>query len=815
MRALLPTAAAVAAFACLGMANQASAETPPFNPIGEQETLVIPVRIRVPDKWDGKECANAKDASDLAKWQKAAAAYEATPRFTAAEVAQRLEVSTDVNFFYRQSSYGKTFFDFVPLVNPGRDDGWWTAPRSQPQYCKLGVDDFGAPGAFMYDVVTSIYQGAIDRKIVTQAQAERYHRILAVLDVGKRGGRTAGRVFYNIAPGGSGTPTQSKEFSAAFVDQDANDEGFFNVARHELGHTLRLSAHYYTGCSKFKPATDECLGPWDPMGWDWYRTEFSSYTRVEAGWIPDVPDYLVNLPQLVVSGEKPALTREIALAPLEAAFTGNAGFATGKPLAARIPIGSTLPFKGLYLECRQQIGFDTQTMSAVKPTFIRGIPAYQGGILISYVDTTRDNPRIYVERPNALKDLSIATVAPGDAFLLDAYARHLEVANVGSNGRCVASISQSYTGNYTGYNVGFRATEASSAGFVLPPNKSSTDIWIDSDKNGFGHFDLGQDVTNSGHVKVPSAGGDAPSAGRKSRIWFRLHNEGDTSARRVRVKVMASQSPVGESCPKAMRTVGTVRVGSMSPGRDAIRSIPWTPRGSEARGQVLLRARGGRGEVDLADNAALMRFDPLGGRANHKQRIALPAAFGCRNPTGLRMLVVPSPGWRIPTSPSIRPRTRFVSGRAFAPPSAPTRPSTLLFVKNRVEGSSYPAEPGETAMPFHDIHQETIGATTLFRRFLTRSSIGFACAPEGTVGSNIEVTGRVSEASAGSLVALSYTSPTGKVSTQRRATGSRGRFADAFLPDRPGVWRAQARWFGDAEHLPSVSERCAFTVTPR
>ncbi len=550
------------------------------------------------------------------------------------------------------------------------------------------------------------------------------------------------------------------------------------------------------------------------MGWDWFRTEFGGYTRVEAGWISDTPDYIVNLPQLVVPGNKPALTQAVTLAPIEAAFTGKADFAVGKPLVARIPIGSTVPFKGLYLECRQQAGFDAQTPSAVNPTFTRGIPAAEGGILISYIDMNRDNPRIYVERPNELKDLSLATVAPGGAFVLDAYARHLEIANTGDRNRCVASISQSYTGNYTGYNVGFRPNEEGSAAFTLPPDKSSTDVWIDSGENGFGHFEFGQDVTQVGPTKMPNAGGDTPSEGQANRIWFRLHNNGDTNATNLKVKVMASPSPLGEQCARALRVVGTVRIRSIRAGQDAFRSIRWTPRGGEARGQVVLRASGGQGEVDRSDNTAQRSFDPFAGRTDRKRLIALPAAFGCRNPDGLKILPALSPGWRISLSPKISPRTRFVSLTVSAPPSGPRRPSALTFVKDRVEARDYPASPDEAAMPFDDVHQETIAATTLFRRYLSRSSLDLLCPQGGRQGTPVAVTGRVREAGAGTPVELDYASPNGALSIQRRQTDPRGRLTDSFVPEEPGIWTLQAHWVGDAWHTQAVSERCSFTVVP-
>src|SRR3989442_6901171 len=109
--------AAFAVFASFAIAAAAWSETPPFNPVGEQPIVVVPLLESVAPGYDPK-CAGP------------ASNYKATPRLTADNLSTLFNFSTDFAFFYKSNSYGQTQWDATVLKNPARKDGWWPAPAA-------------------------------------------------------------------------------------------------------------------------------------------------------------------------------------------------------------------------------------------------------------------------------------------------------------------------------------------------------------------------------------------------------------------------------------------------------------------------------------------------------------------------------------------------------------------------------------------------------------------------------------------------------------------------------------------------------------
>jgi hypothetical protein len=819
---------AIAALIVVGLmcASPAIAESPPFNPLGEQEILVIPLKIPVPTNWDGKECAGTS-ASSIATWKNAAKLYGAAPRFTADALEATLQNATELDTFYVDSSYARTRLNFSVLANPDdKVDGWWTAPHSQPDYCKNGPENFLPDNSLMNDVIYDIYRPAINKGQVSREFAARVHRILVVLNIGGNGGQAVSRM-YVAGFGPLWSVTVPPFFSAAFINQagnDAVDPTFFSEARHELGHELGFSAHYFNPCPRFATAAQtECLGPWDPMAWSYLGTEFSSYTRVEAGWIPDTPDEVMTLPPLMTADETSDRSWSVSLAPLEAEFATNGSIVTAKPRVLRLPLNDGETFWGIYAECRQQLGFDKERPRPGGGAYPLGLAKNHDGLVLYLINEYRA-PRILVERPKDISDLRFAELGPGESFTLLLGRRRLAVKLEAFEGapvrRCRTSVRESFeSAALRDYNVTFEGP--GSGAFALPPtDTNSSAVWVDSSANGFGKYDLGQDVKHVKSAPFPLGPGDVPAAGRRNRIWFRLRNTGDRVARGVEVTASVSRSPLDEGCVRARHRVGAVRVNSVPAHGEAFRFIPWRPRYA-VMGRITVRAKARGRESAGFDNVAVRTFHsmtrlPRSARTIVRTEILLPAADGCTNPKGLNVVADDLPAtWRLSTSPRVitasakRLRVRLEGTALRRDPHA----LVLRFLGLHRAGPSLPAGPGDVSVPQPDYHQEQLGGVRLLTDYLAASAVALQCPTTITAGSFLSVAGVVNGASAHLPLAVEYRAPSGAVLRQSRLSDGEGHFAAAESVSTPGGWTVRARTQGDVGHLPAESRPCKVEVT--
>lgn len=85
------------------------------------------------------------------------------------------------------------------------------------------------------------------------------------------------------------------------------------------------------------------------------------------------------------------------------------------------------------------------------------------------------------------------------------------------------------------------------------------------------------------------------------------------------------------------------------------------------------------------------------------------------------------------------------------------------------------------------------------------------CPSAAAIGAPSPFSGALSGAPADALLAVLHIAPSGAVSTDDVITGTGGAFTDAFAPNQPGAWEAEAHYNGDANHAPAAAI-CRFTV---
>src|SRR5436190_17780999 len=218
----------VVLFAVTGSARP---ETPPFNPVGEQAILVVPLLETMAPGYDPAKCGGNS------------ATYVTKPRLTAGNLTTLFNFSTDFAFFYKKNSYSLTQWDATVLTNPARKDGWWPAPPGHTVNFYCAQSPFNGRSS-QFDDALQILQTAVTNTLLTQKQADTFHRLVIVLNKDSHSGGTAGPIDYNVFGA-------TRQFKVTYLAESNSNEDFLLVARHELGHQLGLSAHYYFPCPRF------------------------------------------------------------------------------------------------------------------------------------------------------------------------------------------------------------------------------------------------------------------------------------------------------------------------------------------------------------------------------------------------------------------------------------------------------------------------------------------------------------------------------------------------------------------------------------
>ncbi len=442
-------------------------------------------------------------------------------------------LNNEVNQFYNRATYNQTNFRFeTPAGMP--NNGWL---------------DLGYANTAYEFYKTS--QDAINL-IDASANFANYDRVVVITNWTGFGGQGGGPWWWQTAEGTEanfleGGVTVGKRLMTMCVTNEWEANGYglpfdeaASVVAHELGHELGLPTHY--GSVSWHPGHTDRITPWGIMGLSPGYNHFIGWAKQHRSWIPAMPT-----PRIEVIGPPAGsdINRTIRLEPLETSTAGAQ--------LIRIPFTTVSggdPFSGYVLETRRQINGDEQ------------LP--KEGVLISLVDESPDTvlKLVVVHNPNHPGDMEQAPLVIGESF--SDPTRNLTIDVL------------SETGN--AYNVRVRYNLPAAAKpdpQMIPwgaPPYETVDIWVDSQKNGWGTYRYTDGGGN------PTGNGDDAWVDHDNRVYARVRNIGPGAAANVRVQVYQNDPPGMGDSGADWKYLGTILFPAIPAGGTVENWVKWKPK---------------------------------------------------------------------------------------------------------------------------------------------------------------------------------------------------------------------------------------------
>ncbi len=731
-------------------------------------------------------------------------------------------LQNEVNNFYSQATFGQTTFQFeAPAGAP--DNGWFALGYNSTDY------EFFKTGQDAINLVDPYVDFA------------SYHRVAVITNHPNFGGQGHPGAWWKTNEGKeatfveNGNSVDKRLMSLSIINEWVNDTAYGlpfdtagSVLAHELGHHLRVRTHY--GDIAWFPAglVRDLLTPWDVMGLSPGMNHFLGWAKFERSWIGPAGVQRVDPPT--------AADRDVtvALAPTETAAGTRLIQIPITPIDAAHPL-----FTGYAVENRQLINGDGNLPS--------------NGVLVSFVD---ENPNtilkaIVLDDPGSPGDLNLATLEVGDSYT-DA-ARNLTISY------------ESQAGNNANVRVQYRLPPAQ------PPNPRITpwgappwetgDVWIDSEKNGWGTFKY---VDGSG---APIGNGDDSWVNHVNRVYFKIRNGGLGDATNVRVEVYANSPPgMGDRGPD-WAYVGTAMFPSIAAQGEQVGYVNWTPTlGEHTCLKVVIVATDN--ETSSGDNVAQENVVAWDTSANSPYR-ARCSRFNVHNPfenraTPVYFLMRDIPAeWKVQIEPP----------RLTLPPGGSDQVCVVIFPSDAIPEYK-PGYIGKTKLeaqvpyantfipiggidvwthltqssrltcgldgearrtkqvdPKHVIDPMSAGlaprpgtggtpagtaqpntAKEIQNLFAQTQLVGPESAPAKVAqGESISAKGRLEPALSGATVAVDFVSGDRRV-TQLTTTDPSGVWSATSDPSSGGIWEVKAYYAGDSLHAAAESNRCRFEV---
>ena len=339
------------------------------------------------------------------------------------------------------------------------------------------------------------------------------------------------------------------------------------------------------------------------------------------------------------------------------------------------------------------------------------------------------------------------------------------------------------------------------------PPWETVDIWIDSQKNGWGTYKY---TDASGN---PIGNGDDAWVKHDNRVYVRVRNVGEGTASNVRVKLYSNEPPGMGAAGSKWAYRGTIVFSSIAGKSSDTGYFVWKPTVGK---HTCLRAeiQGLPGEISTTNNTAqenVAHFET----SSTSPYEPVDLTIQVQNPftdeeLSVRYVVDNIPdGWVVEIDPldAILPAdgeswvtvTIYPSGTLDRPiPDWLADIYTPGYVgKLRIEAQA-PYE--DTFLP--------IGGVDLWTHLVVKTQLTLNCDPGGD---DVYVGGTLSPAILGARIALEFTS--GATSEVRFATAdSYGNYGGTFALPSGGSWRAQAFFAGDGVYRSSESSVCGFEL---
>ena len=437
-------------------------------------------------------------------------------------------LTSETNTFYNRATFNQTNFTFS-TTSGGPSDGWHSLGYAGADYgfFKTGQDAINLADPFV--------------------DFSQFNRVLVMTNWQGFGGQGGGPWGWAVNEGVEYTENGvgKRLMTMAIVNEWVANGGFGNpfddagsVAAHELGHELGAPTHY-ADVRFFPGLSRDVITPWDIMGLSPTLNHFIGWAKTERTWIPAGARIQTIGPPVGSD-----IDTTITLRPLETS--------TGSAQIIRIPFTPTAagtPFSGYMIENRRRINGDERLPS--------------DGVMVTLVD---ENPNtilkvMVLEDPGSPGDVNQAPLEVGDVF------------SDPSRNLTVTVVSQS--GDNFNVRVQYRLPPTARPDpMIIPwgaPPWETADIWIDSEKNGFGTYRY----TDGGGQ--PTGNGDDAWVNRSNRVMVRVRNIGPGIATNVRVQVFVNSPPgMGDAGPN-WDYLGTIIIPSISAGSVAQDFVNWTP----------------------------------------------------------------------------------------------------------------------------------------------------------------------------------------------------------------------------------------------
>jgi M6 family metalloprotease-like protein len=452
-------------------------------------------------------------------------------RYTDAATTRRTDcadwiatLEAEVDQFFDRATFGQTSFRFE-TPSGGPTNGWYDLgyPSTSYDFWKVGQDAINLADA--------------------NIDMSRYDRVTVITNWPGFGGQGGGPWWWHADEGVEATFVEGgvsvgkrlmtlsivNEWEASSFGNPFDEAG--SVIAHELGHHLGTPTHY-ADVRWFPGIVRDVITPWDIMGLSPTLNHFLGWPKLERTWLPGSRVEIVGPPTTTM------LDRTVRLQPLEIAVG---------PQLIRVPLRVGAPFYGYQIENRRQINGDERLPS--------------GGVLLTLVD----------ESPNTI----LKTIVLDDP------------GSVGDNNQAALEVGDSYVDGGNGVTIDYQAQNADIATvrirYAPPPNPNPSitpwgappwetpDIWIDSERNGWGTYRY----TDGGGQ--PAGNGDDAWVAHANRVHVRVRNTGPGPASTVRAEVYVNSPPGMGDAGAAWDYLGTIVFPSIAAGGSAEDFVLWTP----------------------------------------------------------------------------------------------------------------------------------------------------------------------------------------------------------------------------------------------
>lgn len=674
-------------------------------------------------------------------------------------------LNNETNNFYNQATFNQTNFHFETPQGPGVPvDGWFTLDYNLNDFDDKPDSKFRTVGQAAIDLADPF------------VDFSQYHRVLVITNKPKFGGKgTQGPWWWKTNEGTEknfkedGDTVGKRLMTLAMVNEWEDGLGTAfddaaSVVAHELGHNVKVRTHY-TDIKWFPGTKLDAVTPWDIMGESPSLNHFLGWAKADRQWIPAASVQTVGPP----SGAD--IDTTITLKPQE---TGTNGVQ-----AIKIPFTKEGPFQGYVVENRRKINGDENLPNE--------------GVLISLVNENPDTvqPCLVVPDPGTPNKMNQAPLEVGDSFNDPTYNITINV------------VSQ--TGNDYKVRVQYKLPpNAKPDPMIIPwghPPHETVDIWIDSEKNGWGTYKYTDANGN------PVGNGDDAWVDHNNRVYVRVRNIGPGVATNVKVGVYRNHPPGMGAKGDDWKKVGIIVFPSILPGQTVEDYVKWKPTvGKHTCLKAIIEDI--PGELSTANNLA---------QENVSHFYTTPGSP--YKPVGLQMMVRnPLAAETTPVHFHVRdiPDGWTVS---VDPVSMELAPGGIGYVNFTV----YPPEedrPGmtgkpkiEALVPYADTFISIGGVDTWVNLVNpTTLTLGLVSGRTVQVGQRVAVEGRLTPAIANARIAVEFS--IGEQSEIVYAnTDANGGFSAGFTPTTAGLWKAQAFYDGSDMQAPAESAPVRFQAS--